>query len=136
MVCSDVRFLTWSFERLSGSTTVLCWLPLVWYLPCVYPVSLSFTISISKLASALASCWHLALALCSGSVLFWLRALASRTGSVLRYCAGWALPWTPYEVVTLWWVGRLLNGCVSGLKEVGFSLIDIQCSILSNLERR
>src|SRR6266576_858151 len=71
-------------------------------------------------------CIWLLLASCSG-VLLWLRALLAlcfwhlALAPCSGYCAGWALTWMPYEVITLWWVGRLLlNGCVSGLKEVRF----------------
>ena len=57
--------------------TVLCWLPSVWCLPYVYPISLSLTISISKLAYVSGFYWLCALASCSGFVL-----LASRFGSM------------------------------------------------------
>jgi hypothetical protein len=93
-------------------TTVLCWLPSVWCLPCVYPISLSLTISISKLAFALAPCSGISL---------WLCALASRSGSMLglsRWLGSYLdAIWGRYAVV-----GRssLSNGCVSGLKEVRF----------------
>jgi len=101
----DLVFDSWSFERLSSFATVL-WLPSVWCLPCVYPVSLSLTISISKLAYVSGFYWLRALAYCTGfralapcsSISLWLRALNR---------AGWALPWTPRGVVTLWWIGRL-----------------------------
>src|ERR1700679_2144512 len=84
-------FASWSFERLSGFGDGPLLLPSVWCLPCVYPISLSLTICISKRACTLASCSGL----CSG------------LDTTLGY----------YTVVGRL---TLSIGCVPGLKEVGF----------------
>ena len=68
--------------------------------------------------------WRLALAPCSG------------------YCTGWALTWTPYEVVTLWWVGRFVEWlCIwvegGQVRTVGFGSMfdavdvrrDVRCDV-------
>jgi len=69
-------FVCWSYERLSGCDGSL--LAAVGLMPFLYlPNILIFTISISKLAFALAFNWLYALASCTGSELSLLRWLGS-----------------------------------------------------------